>query len=280
VRALAVAFVSILMLSLAACGATATVPAVTGLRLNAAYEQLDAAKFTKVLEKQGNENPSTFNDSDWVVVGQEPPAGTTQDPGAAVTLELLRYDDKNLRSKLDSSSPVVAELDRDDAARRANEAADAQRKRDEAAADAQRKKDEAAAEAKARQDEARAYVDSINSSVSLTNRTIRIINDTSRTAASHLAATQANALAASDFFGTAELLFRSTPSPDWLNTRSRLADAQLSMAEAQDLLVSFTASPSQAAKARFLAAWNSAVSGWRAAVTDTYRAAGLPPRLP
>ena len=73
-----------------------TMPDVVGKRLPEAKEQLSALGYLTIEETDGTgEGRPVVDPANWVVTAQSPPAGTSADPAALVTLEVRKPTDES-----------------------------------------------------------------------------------------------------------------------------------------------------------------------------------------
>ncbi len=130
------------MLALTGCGPTITAPNVVGLRLDDAHRAFEKLEVDDFDDVDGLENDREIMwDANWVVIKQEPAAGTEDiDTGETIELTVVNEDDDELLDSIPSNSPVAQEF----AEEAAEDAAEAEAAAEEQAAEAER---EAAAEA-------------------------------------------------------------------------------------------------------------------------------------
>lgn len=263
------------------CGPTFTVPNVVGMRLDAAhrvFEKMDVTKFSDQ-DVVGDED-SIWRDANWVVVKQEPAAGTADvDKDQTITLLVGNEDDDEVLDMIPPDSEFAVEVAEDRAAEAEEEAADEAEDQKEAQAE----EAERAAEMRA---DAKEYARKIDTALA------RNVQGVMRLYVANAAAVRRqdggsvvaaeNALAAQNFFDqtVTSLSTRDVSAPDSLDLDSAdddMLDAMLTMSRAcEELLVAIdTGAPS--AFAREWRLREEAVSRWNAAMRNIYRAAGRQP---
>lgn len=127
---------------LAGCGPTATAPNVVGLALDKAHQRFEALDIKEFDDRDAFGDRTAMQDSNWVVLGQDPAAGTTVDLDTKIKLTIGKIGEDNTTARLPQGSPVlekiraeaaaqVADAERAAAAQKAN-AEEQQRREDEA----------------------------------------------------------------------------------------------------------------------------------------------------
>lgn len=280
---------------LAACGSTVTMPDVVGMRLDDAH---------RALEKMGVENfedvdvigeeDSIFRDANWVVVQQDPPAGTAEvDTGTTIELSVGNEDEeKEVLAAIPPDSPFAREF----AAQAAEEEEDqeAQAKKDEQ--EAEREEAEAAREAEAaaeeRKDDVAAYVESIDDTFgSQLRQLVKLyVSNADRVQAEGggpVVAAQ-NAIAARDAFDQILTIFntKDVSPPDSLDEVDALSDVDDRMRNAvagfvvaSEHLIDAIDTQAPSAFAEELNARQLAISDWNQAMRDIYGTAKRRPKL-
>lgn len=75
-----------MILTLSGCGQDAPVPDVVGMQLDKAHQALAAADFEDFEDEDFFEDRSILLDANWVVLEQDPTAGTSTGTGTTITL--------------------------------------------------------------------------------------------------------------------------------------------------------------------------------------------------
>lgn len=278
---------------LAACGSTVTMPDVVGMRLDDAH---------RALEKMGVENfedvdvigeeDSIFRDANWVVVAQDPPAGTAEvETGTTIELSVGNEDEeKEVLAAIPPDSPFAREF----AAQAAEEEKDqeAQAKKDEQEAEREEAEADREAEAAAeeRKDDVAAYVESIDDTFgSQLPQLVKLyVSNADRVQAEGggpVVAAQ-NAIAARDAFDQILTTFntKDVSPPDSLDGVDALSDVDDRMRNAvagfvvaSEHLIDAIDTQAPSAFAEELNARQLAISDWNQAMRDIYGTAKRSP---
>lgn len=275
----------------AGCGPTITMPDVVGMRLDDAHRTLEALEVTEFEDSDVvGEKDMIWLDGNWVVVAQEPAAGTPDvDTGTTITLSVGNEDEVKEVLKLIPDDSAFA---REVAAQRSEDAAEAKRERDEAAAEAreeaEQKAEEEAAERVERRADAREYATKIDKALAHNTRGVmRLYNKNAamvRENGGGNAVAAGNALGAQEYFDQSIILLTSldVAAPDSLDlpdVDDQMRDAMASMSLACDSLLDAidTGAPSAFAREDRLRA--DAVESWNGAMRAVYGAADRRPVL-
>ncbi len=279
-----------LVSTLTACGPTITMPNVVGMRLDDAHralEKLDVDEFEDV-DVLGKED-TIFLDRNWVVVSQNPAAGTAKvDTGTKVELSVGNQDDKEVLDRIPSDSPFALEQS-EKAAEREKDAAEKEKLAQEEAK--QKAKDARAAKKKLRHD-AQAYAKKIDrvlgeSVPGLVNLYVGNADKVHASGGGPVVAAQ-NAIAARDAFDRLLSSFNTKEigPPDSLDSikqldgvADRMRDAMAGFAEASRHLITAIDTGAPSAFANELSARERAIQEWNRAMRDIYGAADRKPTL-
>lgn len=95
---------------LAGCGPTASTPNVVGLPLDKAHQAFEALGIKEFDDKDAFENRNANVDSNWVVLGQDPAAGTTVGTDTKPKLTIGKIGEDRTTVRLKEGSPVLAKI--------------------------------------------------------------------------------------------------------------------------------------------------------------------------
>jgi beta-lactam-binding protein with PASTA domain len=95
---------------LAGCGPTASTPNVVGLPLDKAHQAFEALGIKEFDDKDAFENRNANVDSNWVVLGQDPAAGTTVGTDTKIKLTIGKIGEDRTTARLTEGSPVLAKI--------------------------------------------------------------------------------------------------------------------------------------------------------------------------
>lgn len=138
-RGAAALVVTTMALVLTGCGPTITAPDVVGMRLDEAHQAFEKLEVDDFDDVDGvGDDRAIMWDANWVVIKQEPPAGTKGvDTGETIKLTVANEDDDDLLDLIPKDSPVAQDFAED----AAEEAAEAAAEKEEADAEAEAEED-------------------------------------------------------------------------------------------------------------------------------------------
>lgn len=280
--------------TLTGCGPTVTMPDVVGMRLDAAH---------RTLEKLGVENfedtdvigekDSIWRDANWVVVEQDPSAGTREvDTDTKIKLSVGHEDDEEVLDRIPADSDFAleqAEANREAVAKAAEEE---RKRKGRAAKEKKEAAEKAAAAAEQRLKDARSYARQIDKAFAQPVQGVMrlyVANAEKVHAAGGgpVVAAQ-NAISARDFFDTAlsGLNAHDVSPPDSLDDVEQLNDvvdrmryALAGMVVASEALIDAMDTGAPSAFAHELSAREDAARQWNQAMRDIYGTAGMKPLL-
>jgi hypothetical protein len=288
--ALTISLLSLVLFTVAACGSTVTMPDVVGMRLDAAHRELEKLGIQEFEDTDViGEEDSIWRDAHWVVVEQDPPAGTREvATDTKIRLSVGNEDDEDVLTRIPADSPFA--LEQAEAKREAAEKA-AQAKEEREAQAAEEKK-EAAAETEQRIKDARSYAGKIDRTFAEpVQGVMRLYVENAEkihAAGGGSVVAAQNAIAARDFFDTAlsGLNAHDVSPPNSLDDAEglddvvdRMRNALAGMVVASEALIDAVDTGAPSAFARELSARADAVREWNQAMRDIYGAADMEPRL-
>lgn len=273
------------------CGPTVTMPNVVGMRLDDAHRALEALDVDNFDDTDAiGEEDLIFKDSNWVVVRQDPPAGTTDvDTGTTIYLSVGNEDDLDAVLGL---IPADSDFAKEVAADETEEAEEEQREAEEQAAeDEQERQDEADEQAEAeeqRRSDAKDYASRIDEAIAQNVRGVfnLYLENASmvRESGGGPEVAASNAIAAQDFFDQAvtSMITLDVAPPDSLGidgVEDDLIEAMALMSQACDELLVAIDTGAPSAFAREARLRGEAVDLWNAAVRLIYGTADRRPVL-
>jgi hypothetical protein len=285
-----VALVLTVVFTVTGCGSTVTMPDVVGMRLDAAHRELEALGIEEFQDTDViGEKDSIWLDANWVVVEQDPPAGSPEvDTDTEVKLSVGNEDEGEVLDLIPPDSAFALEH-----AESEERAAEDEREDEERAAEEEKeaaKKEAAAAEQRAK--DARSYAKKIDKAFARpVQGVMRLYVENAEkvhAAGGGPVVAAQNAIAARDFFDTAlsQLNAHEVSPPDSLDNVERLNDVAERMREAlagmivaSEALIDAIDTGAPSAFARELSAREDAVREWNQAMRDIFRTAEMKPRL-
>ncbi|WP_324274700.1 PASTA domain-containing protein [Blastococcus brunescens] len=279
------------LFAVTACGSTAAMPDVVGMRLDVAHNELEELGIENFedIDVIGEED-SIWRDANWVVVEQDPPAGTRDvDTDTTIKLSVGNEDDEEVLTRIPADSPFA--LEQSEAEREAAESAAQEAENREAQA-AREEEEEAAADAEQRANDARSYATDIDEAFAEPVQGVMSLYvenaEAVHAAGGDSVVAARNAISAREFFDTAlsGLNTRDVSPPASLDGAERLGDvvdrmrnALAGMVVASEALIDAVDTGAPSAFARELSARADAIEEWNQAMRDIYGAAGMEPRL-
>jgi hypothetical protein len=281
---------SSVLFAVTACGPTVAMPDVVGMRLDAAHNELEELGIENFedIDVIGEED-SIWRDANWVVVEQDPPAGTRDvDTDTKIKLSVGNEDDEEVLTRIPADSPFALEQAKGEreAAEKAAQEAEA---RDERAAE------EAAAaadQAEQRANDAHSYAEDIDTAFAEPVQRVMSLYvenaEAVHAAGGGSVVAARNAISARDFFDTAlsGLNTRDVSPPDSLDDAEQLDDvvdrmrnALAGMVVASEALIDAIDTGVPSAFARERSARADGIHEWNQAMRDIFGAAGMEPRL-
>jgi hypothetical protein len=280
---------------LAACGSTATMPDVVGMRLDEAH---------RVLEEMGMENfddtdvmgeiDGVWRDANWIVVEQNPSAGTAEvDTGTTIELSVGNEDEaEEVLAAIPPDSPFAREY----AAQAAEDEEDQEAEQEKAEQEAEQEKAEAVREAEAaaeeRREDAAAYAQTIDDTFGTTlPHLVKLYSSNADRVHAEgggpVVAAQ-NAIASRDSFDQILTIFntKDVSPPESLSGVKALSDVEDRMRNAvagfvvaSEQLIDAIDTQAPSAFAEELNARRLAISDWNQAMRDIYGTAKRRPKL-
>jgi len=260
------------------------------MRLDAAHREFESLDVTNFDDKDviGDED-FILRDANWVVVKQDPPAGTEGvDTGTTIKLYVGNEDDDEVLEMIPSDSDFAVEVAKDQAEKDAQAQEEAEQEAKEEAEARAEEAQQAAEEQVQKRADAKEYASKIDKALAHNVRGVMrlYVRNADYVQAHHGGPVVAasNALAAQDFFNqTAESLSTlDVAAPDSLDldeVDNDMLEAMLTMSDACDNLLDAIDTGASSALARELRLRREAVAQWNAAMRSIYGAAGRPPVL-
>lgn len=254
---------------LSGCGTdTASVPNVTGYRLDAAHNVLKEAGFEKFEDVDAIGSRSSLMDSNWVVLDQSPEADEEVDPKTKVRLGIAKPGDDGVYDRLPVGSPVYEEIQ-------------TQRARDEEQSRQQKKRDEERSRQQDAQDkkDVSEFVDRIDPAARIALNAIADLNDKAAKIAAQggLAAVDSYNIAdTKSALGTYWDMLEDAPST--INdSADSVQEAIRTFQQAADTLKSAEGAASSSSIARFEQLYSSARIKYNSGLTAMYRGTSVSP---
>lgn len=289
-RGLTLVVLSSVLFTVAACGPTVAMPDVVGMRLDVAHNELEKLGIQDFedIDVIGEED-SIWRDANWVVVEQNPPAGTHDvDTDTKIELSVGNEDDEEVLTRIPADSPFA--LEQGEAEREAAEKAAQETEAREA--QAAKEEEEEAAEAEQRANDARSYARDIDKAFAEPVQGVMSLYvenaEAVHAAGGGSVVAARNAISARAFFDTAlsGLNTRDVSPPDSLDDAEQLNDvvdrmrnALAGMVVASEALIDAVDTGAPSAFARELSARADGIQEWNQVMRDIYGAAGMEPRL-